>query len=139
MRHFRTRIIVAALWLSNTIIDLIQIALGSMHSQWVNDVLKGTVAGFPVNDFTIGVFAFSMVVPVFMAYLVLAIKNDNTNKWLNLVLVIVIGLMSWIDFLHRSPRDIGLSNWLVALATNIPLTIALFYCFKLDRKSPPNK
>jgi hypothetical protein len=131
--NLKIRIVLAVLWISNTIIDLVQIVLGSMSPRWYTDIMNGNLAGFPINNQTIGVFAFSMIVPVFMAYLVLVISNDKLNKWLNLILVIVIGLMSWIDFLQRDPSIIGISNWLVALATNIPLTIALFYCFKLDK------
>lgn len=135
MDPLKRRIIVAVLWMANTIIDLIQIVLGSMHPQWYRDIENGTLAGFPLTDFTIGVFAFSLVTPIFMAYLVLVLRNDRVNKWLNFSLAVLIGLMSWVDFLHRSPQAIGISNWLVALATNIPLTIAVIYCWKLDRPS----
>lgn len=134
IENLRIRIIVAVLWIANTVIDLVQIALGSMNAQWYADIMNGTLAGFPITDATIGVFAFSLVVPMLMAFFVLAIKNDSLNKWLNLLLAILIGLMSWIDFLGRDPGVIGMSNWVVALATNIPLTIAVFYCWKLDRK-----
>ena len=121
------------MWLSNTIIDLIQIVLGSMSPQWIEGIVNGNIAGFPINETTIGVFAFSMVVPVFMAFLVLVIKNERLNKWLNFTLALLIGLMSWVDFLQRDPAVIGVSHWFVALATNIPLTIAVFYCWRLDK------
>lgn len=135
MNNLRLRIIVSVLWMANTVIDLIQIVLGSMHAKWIEDIQNGNIAGFPINDVTIGTFAFSMVVPVLMAFFVLAISNDKFNKWLNFILIIIIGLMSWFDFLQRSPFEIGVSNWVVALATNIPLTIAVFYAWKLDKKN----
>ncbi len=131
---FKRRVIVSVLWMANTVIDLVQIALGSMHAQWIADIQKGQIAGFPVDDTTIGIFAFSMVVPALMAYAVLAIPSAKLNRWLNFVLVVVIGLMSWADFLQRSVGEIGLSNWVVALATNIPLTIAAFYAWRLGRE-----
>lgn len=135
MNNLRLRIIVSVLWMANTVIDLIQIVLGSMNARWIEDIQNGNIAGFPINDMTIGVFAFSMVVPVLMAFFVLALTNDKFNKWLNFILIIIIGLMSWLDFLQRSPFEIGISNWVVALATNIPLTIAVFYAWKLDKKN----
>lgn len=135
MNNLRLRIIVSVLWMANTVIDLIQIVLGSMHAKWIEDIQNGNIAGFPINDVTIGTFAFSMVVPVLMAFFVLAISNDKFNKWLNVILVIIIGLMSWLDFLQRSPSEIGISNWVVALATNIPLTIAVFYAWQLEKKN----
>ncbi len=135
MYNLKLRIIVSVLWMANTVIDLIQIVLGSMNARWIEDIQNGNIAGFPINDTTIGIFAFSMVVPVLMAFFVLAITNDKLNKWLNFILIIIIGLMSWIDFLQRDPAMIGMANWVVALATNIPLTIAVFYAWKLDKKN----
>lgn len=134
---FKRRVIVSVLWMANTVIDLVQIVLGSMHPQWIADIQKGEIAGFPINNATIGIFAFSMVVPALMAFAVLAIPNAKVNRWLNFVLVVIIGLMSWGDFLQRSVGEIGLSNWVVALATNVPLTIAAFYAWRLGREERP--
>ncbi len=135
MNNFNLRVVVAVLWLSNTIINLVQIVLGSMNPRWLEDISNGMVAGFPINEMTIGIFAFSLIIPVLMAFFVLVIKNNKLNKWINFIMLIVLGLMSWLDFIARSPFEIGISNWVVALATNIPLTIALFYCWRLDNKS----
>lgn len=133
MESLRRRAIVATLWVGNTVVDLVQIVLGSMSPRWQADVARGQVAGFPINDQTLGVFAFSLVLPIAMAYVVLALPAGKLNKWLNVSLVAAVGLMSWVDFLARRVGEIGVANWVVALLTNVPLTVAVFYAWRLDR------
>ncbi len=132
MKQFELKIKVSILWMANTVIDLVQIALSFFGTGFIESLQKGHIGSMVVSGQQITAFTFSLVVPVAMAFLVLVIPNPRANKWLNVVLGVIIALMSWIDFLARLPQ-MGSAFIASAFATNIAPTVLVFYAWKLDR------
>lgn len=132
MKQLELKIKVSILWMANTVIDLVQIALSFFGAGFLENLQSGRLGNMMVSGQQITAFTFSLVVPVAMAFLVLIIPNPGVNKWLNVLLGVIIALMSWIDFLARLPQ-LGSAFIASAFATNIAPTVLVFYAWKLDR------
>ncbi len=132
MKTLELKIKIAILWLANTIIDLVQIVLSLFGTGFIEGVQKGRIGDMVISGGQIAAFTFSLVVPVAMAFLVFVIANPQTNKWLNVVLAVIIAAMSWLDFLVRVPH-LSAAFLVSAFATNIAPTVLVFYAWRLDK------
>lgn len=132
MKTLELKIKIAILWLANTIIDLVQIVLSLFGTGFIEGVQKGRIGDMVISGGQIAAFTFSLIVPVAMAFLVFVIANPQTNKWLNVVLAVIIAAMSWLDFLVRVPH-LSAAFLVSAFATNIAPTVLVFYAWRLDK------
>lgn len=118
--------------MANTVIDLVQIVLSLFGAGFIEGLRKGRIGDMVIGGGQITAFTFSLVVPVAMSFLVFVIANPKANKWLNVILGIVIAAMSWLDFLVRMPH-LNPAFMASAFATNIAPTALIFYAWRLDR------
>ncbi len=132
MERLELKLKVSILWMANTVLDLVQIALSFFDPGFIENPVKGQVFPAVIGNGHIAAFTFSLVAPVAMAFLVFVIRNPRANKWANVTLGLVIALMSWGDFLAKVA---GMTPAFIAsaFATNIAPTVLVFYAWKLDR------
>lgn len=131
MNILELKIKIAILWMANTVLDLVQIVLSMFGTGFIENLQKGRIGDMVISGGQIMAFTFSLVVPVVMSFLVFVISNPKTNKWLNVVLAVIIAAMSWLDFLVRVPH-LGPAFILSAFATNIAPTVLIYYALKLE-------
>lgn len=129
---FKRRVIVSTLWMANAVINLSQIAISFFSPVFLRGVMEGRAGALAVDDGQVLAFTFSLAVPALMAYVVLALPNPKANRWLNVALLAVIGLMSWVDFIAQAGH-MGASV-VVGFLTSVPPTIAIFYAWRLGRE-----
>ena len=127
------RIKIAALWLVFECGSIVTGILESWTPGWIERIIAGEVAGLQLTSEVILVFAIIFVIPPFMAFLSLTLK-DSVNRWVNIILGIVFAVLATIgtsDFLAK------LSPWAIVIwgSQVVANALIVWYAWKSKQKA----
>ena len=127
------RIKIAALWLVFECGSIVTGILESWTPGWIEGIIAGEVAGVQLTSDVILVFVIIFVIPPFMAFLSLTLK-DSVNRWVNIILGIVFAVLATIgtsDFLAK------LSPWAIVIwgSQVVANALIVWYAWKSKQKA----
>ena len=88
--EINVKIKLSLLWLLGEVTLLTFLVLEYMEQGVMKEIIAGNMRGLTLGQGTLLFYAVSLLIPLFMAFLSLTLK-DSANRWANIILGIVFG------------------------------------------------
>lgn len=127
------KIKIAALWIMFECGSIVTGILESWTPGWIEDIIAGEVAGLQLTSEVILMFAIVFVIPPFMAFLSLALK-DAMNRWVNIIGAVVLAVLATIGTSHFLAQ---LAPWAIVIwgSQVVANVLIVWYAWKSEPKA----
>jgi hypothetical protein len=107
--------------------------LQSWTPGWIEGLIEGEVAGLELTSEVLLLFAIIFVIPPFMAFLSLTLK-DSINRWTNIIGGIVFAVLATYGLSHFLAK---LAPWAIViwLSQVVALALVVWYAWKSKQKA----
>jgi len=127
------KIKIAGLWIVFECGSIVTGILQSWTPGWIEGLIEGEVAGLELTSEVLLLFAIIFVIPPFMAFLSLTLK-DSINRWTNIIGGIVFAVLATYGLSHFLAK---LAPWAIVIWISqvVANTLIVWYAWKSKQKA----